>query len=92
MSDATRRGLRTLLQASFAAALIALLRSFDLVAWTPEQTAAVMAVLTPLLAFGQNALEDAAPALPALFKAPPSAGGGGQSPPPEPDRQVQARS
>jgi len=58
MSDTTKRGLRTLAQASFVAALIALAKAFGWVQWDETQTAAVMAVLTPVLTIAHNALED----------------------------------
>lgn len=85
MSDATRRGLRTLVQASTVGALIALAQVFGWIKWTPEQVGAVMALATPLVAFVQNFLEDTG-VIPAVGKAPASAGA---HPVPEPERLLE---
>lgn len=79
MNDATRRGLRTLLQVGLVQAVIQFYNAFASTDLTPEQTAAITTLATPLLAFIQNYLEDNTP-MPALFKAPAS---DGQNPKPD---------
>lgn len=83
MSDAQRRALRALIQIGFVQALIQLYQAFAPVRLTADQVQALTVVATPLLAFGQNWLEDNTSA-PALLKAPPSPG---QNPQPEPPAQ-----
>lgn len=77
MSDAVRRGLRGLIQSAFASAILTLLIAFG-VQLTDAQVVAIMGVLTPLIGFVQNLLEDNTD-FPAVLKAPPS---GGQNPVP----------
>jgi hypothetical protein len=69
LPDSARRATRTLLQTSLAAGVIVLLSVFGIIAWTPVQTAAVMAVLTPVLGWTQALLEDRA-VIPALLRTP----------------------
>ena len=71
--DSTRRALRTLVQVSFVGVIITLLSSFEVINWTAQQTAAVMAFATPVVVFIQNLLEDNT-SVPALLKAPASSG------------------
>lgn len=71
MNDPARRATRTLVQTSFAGAIIAVLSVFGIIHWTDLQTIAVMAVVTPLVGFGQNLLEDRG-TIPALLKAAPT--------------------
>lgn len=78
MNDATRRGLRTLLQVGVVAGVLQLLKAFG-VNLTQDQHAAIIVVATPLLTAAQNWLEDNTP-LPAVLKNPAS---GGQNPVPE---------
>lgn len=72
MNDATRRGLRTLLQISTVEAVLQLLKAFG-VDLTDDQHAAILVVATPLLTAAVNWLEDNTP-LPAVLKAPASSG------------------
>jgi hypothetical protein len=77
LSDPLRRGLRTLIQTSFAGVIIIMLAAFGVIQWNETQTASVMAVLTPVISFMQNLLEDRpvlGMQLPALLKAPASSG------------------
>jgi hypothetical protein len=69
LPDSGRRATRTLLQTSTVAAVVVLLSVFDIIHWTDIQTAAVMAVATPLVSWMQNLLEDRA-VIPALLRAP----------------------
>jgi hypothetical protein len=73
VSDAQRRGLRSLLQVGFVQALIALYNAFAVVDLTTEQVTAITLVATPLLAFAQNWIEDNTQ-FPAFGKAPASSG------------------
>lgn len=73
MNDATRRGLRTLLQVGLVQAAIQVYNAFAPARLTADQVSAITAIATPLLAFVQNFLEDSTP-LPALLKSPPSPG------------------
>jgi len=80
MSDAQRRGLRSLFQVGFVQALIALYNAFAVTDLTTEQVTAITLVATPLLAFAQNWAEDST-SFPALLKAPASSG---KNPEPDP--------
>lgn len=73
MSDAQRRALRSFVQVTLVSSVIGLLAVFNVIDWSAIQTAAVMAVATPSVAFIQNWLEDNTSA-PALLKAPASSG------------------
>jgi hypothetical protein len=75
MSDAQRRGLRTLIQAVPAAVLVSGWNLFapSNLQLNPAQLAFVVAIVTALLTFGQNWLEDNT-SVPALLKAPASRG------------------
>lgn len=75
MNDPIRRGLRTLLQAliALAAGVPTIAAAFDLEAATVAQVGAVLAVATAIITAVVNGLEDRG-AIPALLKAPPSAG------------------
>lgn len=73
MSDALRRSIRGLVQIGFVSAIIVLLAAFDIISWNETQTAAVMAVATPIVSFIQNFLEDAG-SIPAYGKSPASVG------------------
>lgn len=80
MSNAQRRALRTLIQVGLVQAVIQLYNAFAPHPLNAEQVSAITAFATPLLAFGQNWLEDntAAPTLlaaPAPTPEPPNAGG-----------------
>jgi hypothetical protein len=81
VSDAQRRGLRSLLQVGFVQALMVLYNAFASTDLTADQVAAITLVATPLLAFGQNWAEDNT-SVPSILKAPASSG---QNPVPEPD-------
>ena len=72
MNDATRRGLRTLLQVGLVEAFLRLLEAFG-VGITEDQHAAIIVFATPLLAFVINYLEDNT-SMPAVLKAPASEG------------------
>jgi len=85
MSDAQRRGLRSLLQVGLVQALIQLYNAFAAVDLTAEQVSAITMVATPILAFAQNWLEDST-SFPALLKAPASPGA---NPIPDPDAPPQ---
>jgi peptidoglycan/LPS O-acetylase OafA/YrhL len=75
MTDAQRRALRTLLQALGGGVLVALWQVFAPPEWrmSVEQVAALTALLTAVVSFAQNWLEDRA-GLPAVLKAPASEG------------------
>ena len=85
MSDATRRGLRSLLQVGLVQAAIVLYNAFAVVELTSEQAGAITLFATPLLAFAQNWLEDNT-SMPAVGKAPASPG---SNPTPEPDNLLE---
>jgi hypothetical protein len=72
MNDASRRGLRTLMQIGVVEAVLQLLRAFG-VNLTEEQHAAILVLATPLVTAAQNWLEDRGN-VPALLKAPASEG------------------
>ena len=57
--DAFARSGRSLVQASFVAAVITVGKEFGTIQWTETQTAAVMAVALPIVSFVQNFIEDA---------------------------------
>ena len=78
MNDASRRGVRTLLQVGVVEAVLQLLRAFG-VDLNEEQHAAILVVATPLITALQCYLEDNTK-MPALLKAPASEG---QNPTPE---------
>lgn len=75
MTDAIRRSLRTLAQAliALAAGVPTIAAAFDLDAGTVARVGAVLAVATAVITAAVNALEDRG-TIPALLKAPPSAG------------------
>jgi len=73
VSDALRRSLRGLVQIGFVSAIIIMLAAFEIISWNETQTAAVMAVATPIVSFIQNLLEDNG-TIPAYGKSPASAG------------------
>jgi hypothetical protein len=73
VSDATRRAIRGLVQISFVSAIIIMLAAFEIISWNETQTAAVMAVCTPIVSFIQNWLEDQG-SIPSYGKSPASAG------------------
>lgn len=79
MNDATRRGLRSLLQVGLVQAAIQFYNAFASTQLTADQVTAVTVLATPLLAFIQNLLEDNT-SFPALLKAPASSG---QNPAPD---------
>lgn len=61
------------MQVSFVGVVITMLSAFDIIHWSSEQTAAVIACATPIVVFIQNLLEDNT-SMPALLKAPASSG------------------
>jgi hypothetical protein len=73
VSDAQRRAIRGLVQIGFVSAIIIMLAAFEIISWNETQTAAVMAVATPIVAFIQNWLEDQG-SIPSYGKAPASVG------------------
>jgi hypothetical protein len=73
VNDATRRAIRGLVQSGIGATIIGLLAVFEIIHWNEQQTAAVMALLTLVITFAQNMLEDSG-AIPSLGKSPASAG------------------
>lgn len=85
MNDATRRGLRSLLQVGIVQALIGLWNAFATNDLTTEQVTAITLVATPLLSFAQNLLEDQT-SFPAFLKSPASAGA---NPVPESDKPLE---
>lgn len=72
MNDASRRGVRTLLQIGVVEGVLQLLTAFG-VALTEDQHAAILVVATPILTAIQCWLEDNT-AFPAVLKAPASGG------------------
>lgn len=54
---AAARGLRGLLQVSFAEAIISFFQAFNIMQFTEAQHAALIVLISPLLAFLQNWLE-----------------------------------
>jgi hypothetical protein len=67
MSDSFRRALRGLIQIGFVQACIVLYQAFSTRPLTADQVQAITFFVTPILAFGQNALEDSG-AIPAMIK------------------------
>jgi hypothetical protein len=65
--DALKRAIRTLLQAGIAGALISLAQEFNWIDWSESQSVAAMVVVTMVVTFIQNALEDNTP-LPTVLK------------------------
>lgn len=64
---AAARGLRGLLQVSFAEALISFVQAFNIAQFTEAQHAALLLLISPVLAFIQNWLE-ARGSLPGMAK------------------------
>ena len=85
MSDAQRRAVRSLLQVGLVQALIQLYNAFAPNKLTPEQASAITAVMTPLVVFAQNWLEDNTQMW-AMLKSPASPGA---NPKPESDRPME---
>jgi len=55
--DVAQRTTRSAVQSAGPASIIALLAVFNVIHWTVEQTAAVMAVAVPAVSFVQNLVE-----------------------------------